>query len=96
MGRGMDPYMIRYRSTRPRGGSVDCFGTERHSVTVFGKQAEILSKTIKKGSRLLVQGRLHYSGGQKDEHGNRTPRQTYIIANNVQPLARVSGEYQKQ
>uniref|UniRef100_A0A8R1I1Y6 Uncharacterized protein n=1 Tax=Caenorhabditis japonica TaxID=281687 RepID=A0A8R1I1Y6_CAEJA len=24
MGRGMDPYMIRYRSTRPRGGSGDC------------------------------------------------------------------------
>lgn len=43
------------------------FQTERHAVTVFGKQAESLSKIIKKGSRLMVQGRLHYSGGVKDE-----------------------------
>uniref|UniRef100_A0A8R1ISA4 Uncharacterized protein n=1 Tax=Caenorhabditis japonica TaxID=281687 RepID=A0A8R1ISA4_CAEJA len=33
MGRGMDPYMIRYRSTRPRGGSVDCFGVGRRGST---------------------------------------------------------------
>uniref|UniRef100_A0A1I7UUZ2 Single-strand binding protein n=1 Tax=Caenorhabditis tropicalis TaxID=1561998 RepID=A0A1I7UUZ2_9PELO len=72
------------------GSTLD--NTERHSVTVFGKQAEILSKTIKKGSRLMVSGRLHYSGGQKDEQGNRTPRNTYIIANNVQPLARAARE----
>ncbi|CCD72532.1 Single-stranded DNA-binding protein, mitochondrial [Caenorhabditis elegans] len=66
--------------------------TERHAVSVFGKQAEILSKTIKKGSRLMVQGRLHYSGGQKDEQGNRTQRNTYIIAQTVQPLARAARE----
>ncbi|CAB3402054.1 unnamed protein product [Caenorhabditis bovis] len=64
--------------------------TERHAVTVFGKQAEALSKTIKKGSRLFVTGRLHYSGGQKDEQGNRSPRNTHIIASSVQPLARRS------
>uniref|UniRef100_A0A8R1EW94 Uncharacterized protein n=1 Tax=Caenorhabditis japonica TaxID=281687 RepID=A0A8R1EW94_CAEJA len=33
MGRGMDPYMIRYRSTRHRGGSVDCFGVGRRGST---------------------------------------------------------------
>uniref|UniRef100_A0A8R1IPE2 Reverse transcriptase domain-containing protein n=1 Tax=Caenorhabditis japonica TaxID=281687 RepID=A0A8R1IPE2_CAEJA len=33
MGRGMDPYMIRYRSTRPRGGSVDYFGVGRRGST---------------------------------------------------------------
>uniref|UniRef100_A0A8R1ED77 Uncharacterized protein n=1 Tax=Caenorhabditis japonica TaxID=281687 RepID=A0A8R1ED77_CAEJA len=33
MGRGLDPYMIRYRSTRPRGGSVDCFGVGRRGST---------------------------------------------------------------
>uniref|UniRef100_A0A8R1EK19 Uncharacterized protein n=1 Tax=Caenorhabditis japonica TaxID=281687 RepID=A0A8R1EK19_CAEJA len=33
MGRGMDPYMIRYRSTRLRGGSVDCFGVGRRGST---------------------------------------------------------------
>ncbi|EFP13293.1 hypothetical protein GCK72_009339 [Caenorhabditis remanei] len=66
--------------------------TERHVITVFGKNAENLSKTIKKGSRLMVQGRLHYNGGQKDEQGNRTQRNTYIIANTVQPLARAARE----
>ncbi|CAP27137.1 Protein CBR-MTSS-1 [Caenorhabditis briggsae] len=66
--------------------------SERHVVTVFGKQAESLSKTIKKGSRLMVQGRLHYNGGQKDAEGNRSQRNTYIIANTVQPLARPTRE----
>ncbi|CAI2348547.1 unnamed protein product [Caenorhabditis sp. 36 PRJEB53466] len=76
------------------GSTVD--QTERHAVTVFGRQAEALSKVIKKGSRLLVQGRLHYNGGQKDEQGNRSPRNTYIIAHSVQPLARAVKENQSE
>ncbi|CAL2038153.1 CBN-MTSS-1 protein [Caenorhabditis brenneri] len=75
---------------QPDGNTLE--NSERHVVTVFGKQAESLSKTIKKGSRLMIQGRLHYSGGQKDEQGNRTQRNTYIIANTVQPLARAARE----
>ncbi|CAI5444352.1 unnamed protein product [Caenorhabditis angaria] len=66
--------------------------TERHTVTVFGNRAEELFKSIKKGNRLNVQGRLHYSGGQKDEAGNRTQRNTYIIANHVEHVTRPVSE----
>uniref|UniRef100_A0A8R1EFI0 Helitron_like_N domain-containing protein n=1 Tax=Caenorhabditis japonica TaxID=281687 RepID=A0A8R1EFI0_CAEJA len=51
MGRGMDPYMIRYRSTRPRGGSVDCFGVGRRGSTpAREKEANRRRKNLEKES----------------------------------------------
>jgi single-strand DNA-binding protein len=40
--------------------------TEWHSVTVFGKRAEALAKILGKGSRVLVEGRIHNSSYEKD------------------------------
>lgn len=40
--------------------------TEWHSVTVFGKRAEALSKFLKKGSRIYVSGPLRTSEYEKD------------------------------
>ncbi|CAD6185716.1 unnamed protein product [Caenorhabditis auriculariae] len=62
--------------------------TERHAVTYFGPQAENLSKIIRKGNRVMVLGRLHYSGGKLEESGNRTPRNTFIRADTIQQLAK--------
>ncbi|GMT17798.1 hypothetical protein PFISCL1PPCAC_9095, partial [Pristionchus fissidentatus] len=61
---------------------------DRHSVTAFGRLAEIVEEKVAKGTRVLVHGRLHQSGGVLQEDGNRTPRQTYVQAETVQLLAK--------
>ncbi|ETN80452.1 hypothetical protein RB195_009418 [Necator americanus] len=66
--------------------------TERHTITAFGRTAEFVAKNIKKGQRVLINGRLHYTGGQLDDQGVRSPRQTHIHAETIQPLARRGGE----
>lgn len=40
--------------------------TEWHSVVVFGKRAEALSRLLRKGSRVLVEGKLRTSNWEKD------------------------------
>uniref|UniRef100_A0A0K0CZ86 Single-stranded DNA-binding protein n=1 Tax=Angiostrongylus cantonensis TaxID=6313 RepID=A0A0K0CZ86_ANGCA len=65
---------------------------ERHKITAFGKTAEFVANNIKKGQRVLINARLHYSGGTLDDQGVRTPRQTHIHAENIQPLARRGGD----
>jgi len=40
--------------------------TEWHSVVVFGKRAEALSRLLNKGSRILVEGKLRTSSWEKD------------------------------
>ncbi|VDL85053.1 unnamed protein product [Nippostrongylus brasiliensis] len=65
--------------------------TERHTITAFGRTAEFVANNIKKGQRVLVNARLHYTGGQLDENGVRSPRQTHLHAETVQPLARPGG-----
>lgn len=65
--------------------------TERHTITTFGKTAEFVSNNIRRGHRVLVNARLHYTGGQLDENGVRSPRQTHLHAETVQPLARAGG-----
>lgn len=40
--------------------------TEWHSVVVFGKRAEALSRLLGKGSRILVEGKLRTSSWEKD------------------------------
>ncbi|KJH46495.1 single-strand binding family protein [Dictyocaulus viviparus] len=65
---------------------------ERHTVTAFGKTAEFVANNIRKGQRVLINAKLHYSGGTLDGQGVRTPRQTHIHAENIQPLARRSAD----
>jgi single-strand DNA-binding protein len=54
--------------------------TEWHSVTVFGKRAEGLSKILNKGSRIFIEGKLSTSTYEKD--GEKRYR-TEIIAQGV-------------
>ncbi|KAJ1346401.1 hypothetical protein KIN20_001179 [Parelaphostrongylus tenuis] len=65
---------------------------ERHTITAFGKTAEFVANNIRKGQRVLINARLHYSGGTLDDQGVRTPRHTHIHAENIQPLARRGGD----
>ena len=60
---------------------------ERHSITAFGKLAQVVEKNLDKGSRVLIHGRLHNAGGLLQENGERTPRQVYIHAEMITPLA---------
>jgi single-strand DNA-binding protein len=54
--------------------------TEWHSVTVWGKRGEALSKFLQKGSSIFVEGRISTSSYEKN--GEKRYR-TDIIANNI-------------
>ena len=54
--------------------------TEWHTVTVFGRRGEALSRLLTKGSRICVNGRLHTSS--YDKEGQKHYR-TEIIAEDV-------------
>jgi single-strand DNA-binding protein len=55
--------------------------TEWHSVTVWGKRAEALSKILSKGSRIFVEGGIRTSS-YDDKEGNKRYR-TEVVANNI-------------
>ena len=55
--------------------------TDWHSVVVWGKRGEALSKILNKGSRLFVEGRLQTSS-YDDKEGQKRYR-TEVIATNV-------------
>ncbi|HKY39720.1 MAG TPA: single-stranded DNA-binding protein [Polyangiaceae bacterium] len=55
--------------------------TEWHSVVVWGKRAEALSKFLTKGSRLFVEGGLRTSS-YDDKEGIKRYR-TEVVANNI-------------
>jgi single-strand DNA-binding protein len=55
--------------------------TDWHSIVVWGKRGEALSKILNKGSRLFVEGRLSTSS-YDDKEGHKRYR-TEVIANNV-------------
>lgn len=54
--------------------------TEWHSVTIFGKRAEGLSKILTKGDRVFVEGRIETSSYEKD--GEKRYR-TEVVATNI-------------
>lgn len=54
--------------------------TEWHSVTMWGKRGEALSRFLQKGERIFVEGSLRTSSYEKD--GEKRYR-TEIIANNI-------------
>lgn len=55
--------------------------TEWHSVVIFGKRAEALSRLLSKGSRILVEGKLRTSNWEQD--GEKRYR-TEVIADDVE------------
>ena len=55
--------------------------TEWHSVVVWGKRGEALSKILSKGSRIFVEGGLRTSS-YDDKDGNKRYR-TEVVANNI-------------
>ncbi|HLV68071.1 MAG TPA: single-stranded DNA-binding protein [Polyangiaceae bacterium] len=55
--------------------------TDWHSVVIWGKRAEALSKILAKGSRIFVEGGLRTSS-YDDREGNKRYR-TEVVANNV-------------
>ena len=54
--------------------------TEWHSVTMWGKRGEALSRFLQKGERIFVEGRLSTSSYEKE--GQKHYR-TEIVANNI-------------
>lgn len=40
--------------------------TQWHRITAWGKQGEVISKYVKKGQRLLLEGRVEYQEYEKD------------------------------
>jgi single-strand DNA-binding protein len=63
--------------------------TEWHSVTLWGKRGEALSKFLTKGERIFVEGRLQTSSYEKD--GEKRYR-TEVVANNIILAGRGKGE----
>jgi len=63
---------------------------EFHNVVAFGKQAEVIAQYLKKGSSLLVEGRLKTRNWQ-DQQGQKHYK-TEIIADRVQFGPKSSGQ----
>jgi single-strand DNA-binding protein len=68
-----ESYLDRNRARQER--------TEWHSVTVWGRRAEALSRILSKGSRLFVEGGIRTSS-YDDKDGNKRYR-TEVVANNI-------------
>lgn len=62
---------------------------EFHNVVVWGRQAEVASQFLNKGSLVLVEGRLQTRAWQDKQ--NQTHRMTEIIADHIQLGPRSSG-----
>lgn len=62
--------------------------TEYHNIVVFGRQAETSAQYLKKGSGVLVEGRLQTRSWDKDGHKQY---RTEIVADRVQFGARSGG-----
>lgn len=67
--------------------------TEWHSVTLFGKTAEIAARYLKKGSGVYVEGRLHTRSYEKDGIKRYS---TEIVGENMQLGDRPQEEQQQR
>jgi len=76
-----ETYLDRNRTRQER--------TEWHSIVVWGKRAEALSKILSKGSRIFVEGGLRTSS-YDDRDGNKRYR-TEIVASNIILSGRAGG-----
>ncbi len=61
--------------------------TEFHNIIAFGKQAELITQYMKKGSQMLVEGRIETRSWEDKESGKKNYR-TEIIVENFQFGAR--------
>ncbi len=80
------------RYKRQDGSQVDdtCFV----DITLFGRTAEIANQYLKKGSKILVEGRLHFETWN-DQQGNKRSKHS-VIAESMQMLdSRPQGEYKE-
>ncbi|MAF79701.1 single-stranded DNA-binding protein [bacterium] len=64
--------------------------TEFHNIVVWGRQAEIVSQFLKKGSMALIEGRLQTRTWQDQQGQNR--KTTEIVAERVQFGPRSAGQ----
>ena len=58
--------------------------TDWHNITVFGKLAEICEKYLRKGSKIYIEGSLHYQQVKQDDGSVKT--YTSIDADNIEML----------
>lgn len=79
-GSGMAVLKMRLATTE-YGGKDKQEHTEWHSCTVFGKQADGLSKILRKGQGLIVLGKLR-TNSWEDKDGNKRYR-TEVICDDV-------------
>lgn len=63
--------------------------TQYHNIVVWGRQAEVVNQFLKKGSMVLIEGRLHTRTWQDQNGQNR--RTTEIIADRLQLGPRPGG-----
>jgi single-strand DNA-binding protein len=68
---------------------------EFHNIVVFGRQAETSAQYLKKGSRVLVEGRLQTSSWEDTATGKKMYK-TEIVAENVQFGSRPNNEPHQQ
>lgn len=57
--------------------------TEWHNVVAFGRKAEVIEQYIRKGSKVYVEGSIHYSSYEKD---GKTYYSTDILAAEIRML----------
>ena len=69
--------------TKKDGTKVDD-RTDWHNITVFGKLAEICEKYLRKGSKIYIEGSLHYQQVKQDDGSVKT--YTSIDADNIEML----------
>lgn len=55
-------------------------------IVVFGRQAEVCSETLQKGSSIFVEGRLQWRSWEAEDGTRRSKHE--VVANNVHFLAR--------
>ncbi len=58
-------------------------------LTAWGKQAELLSQYVKKGSQLFIEGRLEYSTWESQEGGKRSKLE--VVVENFQFVGSARG-----
>ena len=69
--------------TKKDGTKVDD-RTDWHNITVFGKLAEICDKYLHKGSKIYIEGSLHYQQVKQEDGSTKTF--TSIVADDVEIL----------
>ena len=69
-------------SERVKKGNEWVEETEWHSVTMWGKRAEGLAKHLTKGSKVLVEGRLHTS--EYTDRDNNKRYSTEVVASSIE------------